>query len=87
METGTYPWRTAMEPTRDELLARIKELEAERNFYRHQLSLLLRDESITFTQEEIDDLDKNGVPFEDIVREVEEMFQQAQTSGQQGNAA
>lgn len=76
-----------MEPTRDELLARIKELEAERDMYKRHLSALLRNENLTFTQEEIDDLDKNGIPFEDVVKEVKEMFRQARSSGQQGNAA
>jgi hypothetical protein len=63
-----------MEPTREELLARIKELEEERTLYRRHLSLLLRRDDITFTQEEIDDLDKNGILFSDIVREIEEKY-------------
>jgi hypothetical protein len=76
-----------MEPTREELLARIKELEKERDMYKGHLAVLLRNENLTFTQEEIDDLDKNGIPFEDIVKEVTETIRRAEAAGQQGHAA
>lgn len=76
-----------MNPNPDELLARIKKLEEERDAYLRALYAMTRHEKITFTAEELADLDKNGIPFEDIVQEVKDMFRQAKATGQQGNAA
>jgi hypothetical protein len=61
-----------MEPTRDELLARIKELERERDHYKENLAAELRKENIAFTQEEIDHLAKYKMKFEYIIRGIKE---------------
>ena len=71
-----------MEPTRDELLARIKELEAERDAYKRHLAALLDKMNHIFTREEIEDLGKDGIPFESIVQEVKQMFKSHELSQQ-----
>jgi hypothetical protein len=74
----------AMPHDPEKLLARIKELEEERDAYRGALNVLFRNENITFTKEELEDLRTNGIPFEKVVEEVKEMLDELHREAAQG---
>lgn len=63
----------------EKLLARIKELEEENKAYRGALDVFFRNEKITFTKEELEDLRTNGIPFEKVLEEVRQIVARGET--------
>jgi uncharacterized protein (DUF3084 family) len=60
-----------------------EEVETERNAYQQSLQALLK-EDFTFTEEEILDLQQNGIPFEQVIAEVEKIVSQGHRSNGNG---
>jgi len=48
-------------------------LKTERDEYKNALEVCARERLVPFGQEEVEDLKRNGLPFEQVVREIEEM--------------